>query len=163
NNVARVRIADDEISGSFIKPFLWPQPAPGGQATGKTGPSPSASSGPAPNTPAPNAQRPTPNAPRSYTRFLTIFPQSVGDSTLMPLLEQDGVEVNVARQLSPWLTALLSNGLPLLLLLLFFAWMGRRAAQSQAGIFGFGRTRARQITGDQPKVTFNDVAGAEEA
>jgi cell division protease FtsH len=175
NNVARVRIADDEISGSFAKPFLWPAAKAVPEAPkSETTPAPSAPehpalptpsaptpSAPAPNAPAPGA--PTTNPPRTYTRFITIFPQSVGDTTLMPLLEQHHVEVEVARQLSPWLTALLANGLPLLLLLLFFGWMGRRAAQSQAGIFGFGRTRARQLTGDKPKVTFDDVAGADEA
>jgi cell division protease FtsH len=175
NNVAKVGIADDEISGSFVKPFVWPQPASGVSASGavprqgagvgkpdaKGAVPPPASPAPAPN--SGKSGRPPRETPHPYSRFVTIFPQSVGDTSLMPLLEAHHVEVDVARQLSPWLTALLANGLPLLLLFLFFGWMGRRAAQSQAGIFGFGRTRARQVTGDQPKVTFDDVAGADEA
>jgi cell division protease FtsH len=48
-------------------------------------------------------------------------------------------------------------------LLLVMGMMGRQAMQSQQGIFSFGRTRARQVLPDQPKVTFEDVAGADEA
>jgi cell division protease FtsH len=42
-------------------------------------------------------------------------------------------------------------------------WMGRQAAQSQAGIFGFGQSRARRHEGQHSEVTFEDVAGADEA
>jgi cell division protease FtsH len=42
--------------------------------------------------------------------------------------------------------------------------MGRQAAQSQSGIFNFGRSKARQKKMDgTPDVTFADVAGADEA
>jgi len=58
---------------------------------------------------------------------------------------------------------LLTDGLPVLLLVLVLVWMGRRAAQSQAGIFGFGRSQARRHVTDRPEVTFDDVAGADEA
>jgi len=59
---------------------------------------------------------------------------------------------------------LLANGLPLLLLVLVMVWMGRQAAQSQSGILGFGRSKARRhTTAEHPDVTFKDVAGADEA
>ena len=41
--------------------------------------------------------------------------------------------------------------------------MARRASQTQSGMFGIGRMKARRYNADQPKVTFNDVAGADEA
>jgi cell division protease FtsH len=69
----------------------------------------------------------------------------------------------VAPPPSPWLEILLSNGLPLLLLVLVMVWMGRQAAQSQSGIFSFGRCKARRYTADRPEITFDDVAGADEA
>lgn len=42
-------------------------------------------------------------------------------------------------------------------------WIGRSAPQSQAGIFRFDRSKPRRFTGDLPQVTFEDIAGAEEA
>jgi cell division protease FtsH len=147
-NVARVRIAGSEISGSFVKPVLWPQPATG--ANSPSAPQPAAS--PTPST-----------APATYARFATSFPDVIGDTTLMPLLEARGVVVNVEAPPNPWLGLVLSNGLPILLMVLLLVWLGQQASQSQAGIFSFGRSKARRHVEDRPKVTFNDVAGADEA
>jgi cell division protease FtsH len=142
-NVAEVRIQGDEITGSFLNPFQWPQPTPSPAATA--------------------AQQITPTTPATYTKFLTTFPQAVGDPSLLPLLEAHHVMVDVSPPSTPWFTILLTDGLPLLLMLLFFVMIGRQAAQSQAGIFGFGRSKARRYVGDRPSVTFDDVAGADEA
>jgi cell division protease FtsH len=144
-NVTSVDIAGDEITGKFVKPFPWPQSTPGSQPTAAASP------------------QPTPTPAPTYTAFHTTFPEAVGDPNLLPLLESHGVVVNVAPPPSPWFQILVSNGLPLLLLVGVMVWMGRRAAQGQAGIFGFGRSQARRYTGDRPEVTFNDVAGADEA
>jgi cell division protease FtsH len=154
DNVAEVNIAGDEITGSFVKPFLWPQPTP--EATPVASPQPTAS-------PAATLASVGSSPPATYTEFLTSFPQTVGDPNLLPLLEAHEVEVNVAPPPSPWLEILLSNGLPMLFLVLLLVWMGRQAAQSQAGIFSFGRSKARRYVGDRPEVTFDDVAGADEA
>jgi cell division protease FtsH len=82
---------------------------------------------------------------------------------LISLLEAQGVEIDVAPPPSPWLSALLSNALPVLLLVGLMVWMGRQAARSQAGVFGFGQSRARRHEGLHSDVTFEDVAGADEA
>jgi cell division protease FtsH len=97
-----------------------------------------------------------------YTEFRTTFPEAVGDAALLPLLEEQGVVVDVAAAASPWLTILLANVVPLLLLVGMIVWMSRRNAQNQRGLFSFGRTKARRYTGDRPQVTFDDVAGADE-
>lgn len=154
DNVTKVHISGDGITGSFAEPFLWPQltPAPTPVASPQRSASPTAASGP--------SESPT---ARTYTEFTTNFPEAIGDRNLMPLLEAHKVEVDVAPPPTPWLGILLSNGLPLLLLVLVMVWMGRQAAQNQAGIFGFGRSKARQYMADHPEVTFDDVAGADEA
>jgi cell division protease FtsH len=141
-NVTSVQIAGSQITGKFAKSIAWPLPTP--DAT------PAASSQPAPT-------------PQVYTTFLTTFPETVGDPNLLPLLENQGVEVNVTPPPNPLLSALLANGLPLLLLVLVMVWMGRQATRGQSGIFSFGRSKPRQHTGDHPDVTFKDVAGADEA
>jgi len=140
-NIKDVLIKGDEIGGTFVTPLTWPQPTPGAAPTGVP------------------AQQP----PQDYSEFITLFPDTVGDPSLLALLEQNNVQVQVERPSTPWFTLLLTDGLPLLLLLLVMGWMGRQAMQSQQGIFSFGRTRARQVQPDQSKVTFDDVAGADEA
>jgi len=149
-NVASVRITGDKITGTFVSRISWPEATPSPQATAESEPTAVA---PAEGT----------STGKTYAEFDTTFPQAVGDPGLMPLLASHGVVIEVATPPTPWFGILLSNGLPLLLLVAAMLWIGRRASQSQAGIFNFGRSRARQHVGDRPNVTFNDIAGADEA
>src|ERR1700726_2109842 len=52
--------------------------------------------------------------------------------------------------------------LPLLLLVGLFVMFSRMQGGSRMG-FGFGKSRAKQLSKDMPKTTFADVAGADEA
>ncbi len=81
----------------------------------------------------------------------------------MPLLQQHHVLINVVTSSTPWFALVLSYGLPLLLMIGLLAWMGQQASKTQSGIFGFARNRAHRYAPDRPKVTFADVAGADEA
>ena len=80
------------------------------------------------------------------------------------LLEEKGVVVN-SRPLEegrPLLTLLLGFG-PTLLLIGAFIWMSQRASAG-GGAFGLGRSRAKRYNAEQQqKVTFEDVAGIDEA
>jgi cell division protease FtsH len=154
-NVSSVRISGDEITGKFVEAIAWPQPTPSLE------PSPGSSSG-TPSTAVPSPQ-PTPTAAPTYSGFQTTFPETVGDPNLIGLLQSHDVEINADAPASPWLSALLSTALPLILLVGLMVWMSRRATQNQAGIFGFGRSKARLHEGHQSDVTFDDVAGADEA
>lgn len=146
-NVANVTISGAKITGTFVKPVTWP---PAGSSTAV----PQGTTLPSGTTDA--------SAAGQYSDFSTNFPDTVGDPTLMPLLEANKVQVNVESS-SPWIALLISNGLPLLLLLAAMLWLGRSASRSQAGVFSFGRSKPRQYAGDHPTVTFEDVAGADEA
>lgn len=61
-----------------------------------------------------------------------------------------------------WVT-ILTTLLPLGLMVLFFFFIFRQAREGASSVFSFGQSRARQFTKDMPKVTFNDVAGVDEA
>jgi cell division protease FtsH len=113
-------------------------------------------------TPAPGATL-APTETVTYTTFTTTFPDVVGDTTLMPLLNQHNVQVSVSAAASPWLTILLTNGLPILLMVGFLVLLSRQATRGQESIFSFGRSKARRFVEDKNKVTFSDVAGADEA
>ncbi len=69
------------------------------------------------------------------------------------------------RPPSPWLGIISSLGyiLPFLFLGVIFWYVFRQAQGSNNAAMSFGKSRARMFTGDQPSVTFSDVAGVEEA
>ncbi|NJD58650.1 MAG: AAA family ATPase, partial [Anaerolineae bacterium] len=66
---------------------------------------------------------------------------------------------------SPLVGILSSLGyiIPFILLGGVFWWVFRQAQGSNNAAMQFGKSRARMFTGDQPSVTFGDVAGVEEA
>ena len=66
---------------------------------------------------------------------------------------------------SQWLGLLTALGyiMPFLILGGVFWFVFRQAQGSNNAAMSFGKSRARMFTGDQPTVTFEDVAGVEEA
>ena len=76
-----------------------------------------------------------------------------------------GLEYTFKNKTIDW-TGYLLNMLPWILLLGFWFFMIKRmqgGAGGVGGIFKFGKSRASLWTSDQPRVTFKDVAGCEEA
>jgi cell division protease FtsH len=101
----------------------------------------------------------------SADHFSTQRP-SFSDQDLEPLLERHKVTINAApaNPSSPfWQTILFSFG-PVILLVLGFLYLSRRAASMGAGgILGkFGQSKARLYDAERPKTTFADVAGIDE-
>jgi len=61
-----------------------------------------------------------------------------------------------------WL-GILSTVLPVVLMIAFFYFIFRQARGAQESIFSFGQSRAKLFNKDNPRVTFADVAGVDEA
>jgi cell division protease FtsH len=101
--------------------------------------------------------------PRTSTRFKTRRPV-FADPGLETLLEEKGVVIKALDESGPsWFNLLVGFG-PTLLLIAAFVWLSRRAAAAGGGgLFGLGRSRAKRYSEAQPKVTFDDVAGIDEA
>jgi cell division protease FtsH len=68
-----------------------------------------------------------------------------------------------AQDPRPSITAWILNFLPWLLLIGFYLFLFRQMQAGGAKAFSFGKSKAKLLTGDTPKVTFADVAGADEA
>lgn len=96
------------------------------------------------------------------------------NSTLVEQLSFYGVREddinfnNVAieiKQPSPWVNILSFLGyiLPFLIVGAAFFFIFRQAQGSNNSAISFGKSRARMFSGDQPKVTFSDVAGVDES
>jgi cell division protease FtsH len=93
-------------------------------------------------------------------------------STLSEQLEAIGVSqeqllsVGIEVVQAPDWTSIFSNGLMILAVLAFFVggyFFLRQFQGANNQALSFGKSRARLYTGDQPAVTFEDVAGVEEA
>ncbi len=77
----------------------------------------------------------------------------------------DGRPIITYEQPSAWgnWLNLLGIFLPALLLLGFFFFIFRQAQGSNNQAMSFGKSKAKMITGDRPTVSFDDVAGCDEA
>ncbi len=88
------------------------------------------------------------------------------DRDLYQLLEEKGVEVQgkAEEQPSIWLI-LLYQALPFLLILgiAFFVLRQMQKGGGAGGAMGFGKSKAKLLTEKQGRVTFDDVAGIDEA
>jgi cell division protease FtsH len=79
-------------------------------------------------------------------------------------LASGNIQIEV-RPLSSWVTVLSVLGyvVPFLFLGFLFWWIFRQAQGSNNQAMSFGKSRARMFTGENPTVTFDDVAGADES
>ncbi|TKJ31498.1 MAG: cell division protein FtsH [Chloroflexi bacterium B3_Chlor] len=78
------------------------------------------------------------------------------------MLNGISIEVQTPSEWGSWL-AILSSFLPLLLIGGLLLFMMRQAQSGNSQAMSFGKSRARMLDGDQPTVTFEDVAGVVEA
>jgi cell division protease FtsH len=103
----------------------------------------------------------------SSKRFDTEVPAFANSDQLSALLQSKRVVVNakpVSQGGSTLVSILLGFGPTLLIFGLIFYFMRRAASQAGGGLMGFGRSRARRYEqGTVQRVTFNDVAGIDEA
>ncbi len=133
-NVQEVSSTNNAIQGTFKKEIKYPENDQNAQAT---------------------------------TRFSTQVPSFANGSQLENTLISHGVTIDAKPPDSgpSFLASLIFGFGPTLLLVLLFVFIGRRAAQSggAGGLMSFGRSRARRIEGGDQRVTFNDVAGIDEA
>jgi cell division protease FtsH len=84
------------------------------------------------------------------------------DPDLIKLLRENVADFKIQPPKTFLVNLLFYMG-PVILLILFFWFVGYRGAQGGARIFSFGKSRAKLVSGGQAKVTFNDVAGVDEA
>jgi cell division protease FtsH len=102
---------------------------------------------------------------RPVTTFSTTVP-AFADPGLETLLLQHGVEISAAplEQQNMWVSLLFSFA-PALVLIGLYVWMFRRTQGGMGGgVFGLGKSTAQRFdAASDRKVTFNDVAGIDEA
>jgi cell division protease FtsH len=96
------------------------------------------------------------------SRFRTTLPPNL-DSVMLDRWRNSGVEIDFKIK-RPDVGTYLLGLLPWVGLLIFFIFiMGRTQGMGPKGLFNFGKSKARLVNESKPRVSFADVAGAEEA
>ena len=78
-------------------------------------------------------------------------------------LEQHQVPFDVKGRGGSLFTSFLFTLLPLILFLVIFIWLINRMQGGGSRVMSFGKSKAKRMSVDSPKITFKDVAGVEEA
>ncbi|MDQ4005301.1 MAG: ATP-dependent zinc metalloprotease FtsH, partial [Actinomycetota bacterium] len=94
--------------------------------------------------------------------YTTDYPLESQDE-LVITLQEAGVEVAADPQKGSAFFNVLINILPILLLLGIFLFIFQQGQGGGNRVMQFSKSKARQVTKDQPKTTFADVAGVDEA
>jgi cell division protease FtsH len=172
NNVAAIYSQGDAITGRFTTSIMYPPVGEkNSRTTGEAGTKSGKSSTPDGGTkPGDERGGGTGNVPQAISVFTTTLPAFV-DPGLEQFLITNGVEISakpIQEGGNPWATIFFSFG-PGLLFIGFYIWLFRRAAQQGGGmmgggLMGMGKSRARRYDqGQNAKITFDDVAGIDEA
>ena len=98
---------------------------------------------------------------RNDTHFKTFTP--IDDPDLMRTLRDKGVRVSARPpDDDPWYVMILVQWFPMLLLIGVWVFFMRQMQMGGGKAMSFGKSRAKLLTENEHKVTFNDVAGVEE-
>jgi cell division protease FtsH len=98
---------------------------------------------------------------KTAKRFSLQLPVANSQSEIDQLTAR-GVTIT-GTDAKPNLLSVVVSFLPWLLLIGFYLFLFRQMQSGGAKAFSFGKSKAKLLTGDTPKVTFADVAGADEA
>jgi cell division protease FtsH len=134
DQVARVRMQGDQIAGEFLQARMTSTEAGG----------------------------------KSSLAFVTTLP-SISDPELIPLLERHDVEIHAVSGEAHWLSKALIGVLPWILIIGLFWYASSRMQRSlgglggSSGLFDFAKSRAKRFRQSDSELSFDDVAGLENA
>jgi len=97
----------------------------------------------------------------TFQKFVLTLPML--DSAIVKEWADHNIKFTVTREDNTWISALISALPWVLLLVVWLIIMRRMQGAGPKGIFSFGKSRAKMMNEGQPRVTFVDVAGADEA
>jgi cell division protease FtsH len=104
---------------------------------------------------------PSEGSQQSYEKFRSMIPFT-DDDKLLTLMQERDVLIE-AKPSSNW-GSVFTYMLPWLFLIFFWLFMMRQMqGGGPKGIFSFGKSKAKLLSGSKPKATFADVAGCDEA
>ena len=104
------------------------------------------------------------NDTQSFSKFKTRIPFPDINYAVITRLEEAGAKI-VAKVQGPDVFSILVAAAPWVILVLIWLFFIRQMQGSGGpkGLFSFGKSKAKLLTDERPRVTFSDVAGADEA
>src|ERR687894_374763 len=101
----------------------------------------------------------------TYTDGRTFSTYAPFDPGLVTKLQQKGVQITAKppSDNTPWFIALLVNWLPILVFIGAWIFLSRQMQSGAGRAMGFGKSKAKLLTEAHGRVTFEDVAGVDEA
>ncbi len=111
----------------------------------------------------------TPGATRSRSTLASgqkvkvYYPTDQAQIELQKAMEEQNVNFDSKGVGSSVWVSLLTGMLPLLLLIGFWIFLMNQVQGGGSKVMSFGKSRAKRMSPDSPKVTYKDVAGADEA
>jgi len=105
----------------------------------------------------PAARRP------SFKRFKVYLPAEDPDIAEKIWAESPGIQIRSRPLATPWFSILFSWWIPLLAIFVLWMFFLRQMQAGGSAALKFGKSKARVLNENQIKVTFRDVAGADEA
>ncbi len=108
---------------------------------------------------------PSSRGSQSTKRFRTrILSFTDTNSDLVKLLEENNVRIAAQIKGVDFFSVLISIAPWLILILIWLFFLRQmQGGGGPKGLFSFGKSKAKLLTDERPRVTFNDVAGADEA
>ncbi len=95
-------------------------------------------------------------------KVFTVLLPVANSEEFITRLEQSGVQIT-AREPKGGIALFLLQALPWIVIIALWWFIFRQMQAGGNRAFAFGKSKAKLLTGDTPKVTFADVAGADEA
>ncbi|MGN6257958.1 MAG: ATP-dependent zinc metalloprotease FtsH, partial [Solirubrobacterales bacterium] len=102
------------------------------------------------------------NAKGGEESFSTGYPPD-GEKQLVNLLDENEVKTDVHGSGSSGLLSLLTLVLPFVLFFGFWIFLMNQMQGGGSRVMNFGKSKAKRMSVDAPKITFRDVAGVDEA
>ena len=100
--------------------------------------------------------------PKKGEEYSTGYPNNV-EQSLLNQLEANDVAIEVKGTGGSSLLSLLTYVLPFLLFFGFWIFLMNQMQGGGSRVMSFGKSKAKRMAVDAPKITFRDVAGADEA
>ena len=91
------------------------------------------------------------------------YPSDQSQFALQQKLEQENVKFDSKGTGGSWWGSLLISILPFILLIGFWIFLMNQVQGGGSKVMSFGKSRAKRMTPDAPKIGFKDVAGVDEA
>jgi cell division protease FtsH len=96
-------------------------------------------------------------------KYETGYSEQASPQLIAQLEKTPGLKFNIESEKSSALLGLLTYILPFALFLGFWIFLMNQVQGGGSKVMSFGKSRAKRMSADSPKITFRDVAGVDEA